>query len=88
MSEQQKPVVHFVGEANFFTSAYPDPQTGQQWTYARVYGLDHPYLGRDIISTSEVLKVNDDGSFETRNTLYVPLTSDEFNRDSRAQGVE
>ncbi len=39
---------------------------------AIVFGLDHPILGRDTIHTSIVVKKNDDGSFETLNTLYVP----------------
>jgi hypothetical protein len=39
---------------------------------AIVFGLDHPILGRDTIHTSIVVKKNEDGSFETLNTLYVP----------------
>lgn len=36
---------------------------------AVVYGPDHPQLGEEIVVTSTVLKVNIDGSFETRNTI-------------------
>jgi len=39
---------------------------------AVVYGLDHPILGRDKITTSIVLYKFDDGSFETLNTIYKP----------------
>lgn len=76
MSESQKPVVHFAGTASFHIAPYPK-EDGGEWTYARVYALDHPLLGRDIVRTSEVLKINDDGSFETRNTLYVPYRGDD-----------
>lgn len=73
MSEVSKPIVHFRGEASFHVAPYPDPETGKEWTYARVFSLDHPILGRDIVRTSEVLKIHEDGSFETRNTLYTPV---------------
>lgn len=33
---------------------------------------DHPKLGCAGVVTTEVLVKNEDGSFETRNTLYVP----------------
>lgn len=39
---------------------------------AKLYCLDHPRFGKDIISTSIVIKKFDDGSFETLNTIYVP----------------
>lgn len=72
IKSEDKPIVHFVGEPRFIVAPYPK-EDGGEWTYARVYGLDHPILGRDSIRTSEVLKINDDGSFETRNTRYVPF---------------
>lgn len=43
---------------------------------AIVFGLDHPILGRDTIHTSIIVKKNDDGSFETLNTLYVPVAEE------------
>ena len=81
-----KPIVHFKGTATF----YPAPlapmhqkaygQYADEYgdvEYARVYGLDHPILGKDDIRTSIVIKKNDDGSFETLNTLYVPAKEEE-----------
>lgn len=40
--------------------------------YAKVMTVDHPHLGSAEVATSTVIKQNDDGSFETRNTIYVP----------------
>lgn len=60
---KQKPIVTFVGEAEFF-----DRST----TQAVVYALDHPRLGEAKITTSTVLYKSDDGSFETLNTIYKP----------------
>jgi hypothetical protein len=73
-----KPVVPFVGEAKFFTRVITDEQ--KEWykqdsnevTQAVVYGIDHPILGTDKITTSIVLYKFDDGSFETLNTIYKP----------------
>ena len=73
-----KPVVSFVGEAKFFTSIISDEQKerykqdSNEVTQAVVYGIDHPILGTDKITTSIVLYKFDDGSFETLNTLYRP----------------
>ena len=68
-----KPVVHYTGEARFYEVKTEDGSV----EYARVYGIDHPILGRDNIRTSIVLKKFGDGSFETLNTLYKPLTSND-----------
>lgn len=83
---QNKPVVRFIGTAIF----YPAPLApmhqkayGQyaneygEVEYARVSGLDHPILGADDIRTSIVVAKHDDGSFETLNTLYVPVKEEE-----------
>lgn len=77
-----KPTVHFKGTAAF----YPAPlapmhqKTYGQYAneyneveYACVYGLDHPILGEGDIRTSIVVQKYPDGSFETLNTLYVPV---------------
>ena len=64
-----KPVVHYTGKAKFYEVEADDGFV----EYARVYGLDHPVLGKDNIRTSLVVKKFSDGSFETLNTLYRPL---------------
>jgi hypothetical protein len=67
-----KPVVHFIGDAKFYEVDAADGSV----EYARVYGIDHPILGRDNIRTSLVVQKFSDGSFETLNTLYRPLKKD------------
>lgn len=78
---QDKPVVHYTGKPNFYRiQLSPDlwetykEYLDEEGCYerAKVYGLDHPFLGEDEISTSIIVKKNEDGSFETLNTLYVP----------------
>lgn len=64
-----KPVVHYTGKARFYEVEADDGFV----EYARVYGLDHPILGKDNIRTSLVVKKHGDGSFETLNTIYRPL---------------
>lgn len=64
-----KPVVHYTGKAKFYEVEADDGFV----EYARVYGLDHPVLGKADIRTSLVVKKHGDGSFETLNTLYRPL---------------
>lgn len=55
---------------------------------AEVLPLNHP---SDLVTngywatTSPVQKINTDGSFETQNTLYVPLAHD---KDDAAQEME
>jgi hypothetical protein len=82
---QDKPTVRFSGDPVFYLVKLPliyQNIYGQYMDkegyveYARVLGLDHPVLGADNIRTSIVLKKNDDGSFETLNTLYVPDTKE------------
>ena len=75
---KEKPIVTFVGEAEFFERTITDEQKelykqdSNEITQAVVYGLDHPILGTDKITTSIVLYKFDDGSFETLNTIYKP----------------
>ena len=64
-----KPVVHYIGKARFYEVEVDDGFA----EYARVYGVDHPILGKDNIRTSLVVKKHGDGSFETLNTIYRPL---------------
>jgi hypothetical protein len=66
-SAKQKPLVLYRGEPEFYSVDH-DHQ-GETWEYARVYGLNHPYLGECDIRTSQVLR-KFDGGFETRNTIY------------------
>lgn len=63
-----KPVVHYIGKAIFYEVEADDGFV----EYARVYGVDHPILGKDNIRTSLVVKKFSDGSFETLNTVYRP----------------
>lgn len=66
---KKKPTVHFAGDADFINyGSFEEPIP-----VARVYAIDHPILGENFLRTSKVIKKNDDGSFETLNTLYVPL---------------
>lgn len=82
---QDKPTVRFSGKPTFYYVKLPTEHQnayGQYMDeegyveYARVDGLDHPVWGADTIRTSIVLKKNDNGSFETMNTLYVPDTKE------------
>ena len=64
-----KPIVHFRGNANFIT-------VGDK-SIANIYALDHPKLPRGEVWTSIILNKNEDGSFETLNTLYKPYKDTE-----------
>lgn len=77
-----KPVVTFTGDA-FFIKEYAATERYQEkykeyideegyLTVASVYAINHPVLGQTYVYTSVVVVVNDDGSFETLNTLYKP----------------
>jgi hypothetical protein len=78
----KKPTVRFYGNPTFHRREITSPVLRKEYEEyldsegcyekAIVFGLDHPILGRDTIHTSIVIKKNDDGSFETLNTLYVP----------------
>ena len=63
---QNKPVVHFSRHGGY-ACRFDDGQ------YASVFAEDHPRLGREWVITSLVVKKNEDGSFETMNTIYVPV---------------
>jgi hypothetical protein len=65
-----KPVVHFQGNVDFYQVPLID--TGETCEVAYLFALDHPRLGCRPVRTSRVLKMNDDGSFETLNTIYKP----------------
>ena len=90
---QDKPTVRFLNKPTFRRIQITSPILRQEYEKyldeegcyekAVVYGLDHPILGRDTINTSIVLKKNDDGSFETLNTLYVPATKENNEQESQ-----
>ncbi len=65
---ERKPVVFFTGQAQFIDWPYKkDVQV------ASVYALNHPKLGETRVRTSQVMEIYDDGSFETMNTMYIPM---------------
>lgn len=68
-----KPTVRFIGDAEFLQF---DTDAGSV-EFASVFGVDHPRLGRGWVRTSSIVKKNEDGSFETLNTLYVPTRWEE-----------
>lgn len=62
-----KPEVLFTGEARFDTKMFPGHEV------AHVQTVNHYVWGHDSVRTSSVVKKNDDGSFETLNTIYKPF---------------
>ena len=64
---KEKPEVYFLGEPVFDTGMFPGHEV------AHVTAMGHPWLGNAVVRTSSVVKKNDDGSFETLNTIYKPL---------------
>jgi hypothetical protein len=67
-SQNNKPVVHFLNEATF-----EDNWMGTGCKVAHCVVIDHPRLGQSDVRTSAVIKINEDGSFETRNSIYQPI---------------
>lgn len=65
---ERKPVVFFVGEPRFIKWAGK-----KDVIVASVYALNHPKLGETQVRTSQVMDKFDDGSFETMNTMYIPM---------------
>ena len=65
----EKPVVHFIGEPHYWMWDAKNEVAGLEVV------LDHPHLGAcPNVRTSTVKQKFPDGSFETRNTMYVPAT--------------
>lgn len=64
-----KPKVVFINDVEFFQSGRDE--------VASVYALDHPHCGAGRVRTSKVIKHNEDGSFETLNTIYAPYCADD-----------
>lgn len=65
--KNDKPEVFFIGEPLFDTKMFPGHEV------AHVKTVNHYVWGQDQVRTSSVVKKNDDGSFETLNTIYKPL---------------
>lgn len=68
-NNKQKPIYYFIGEAKF--TKWQD--TDKLVAHVEVEG-GHP-CGSSYVRTSHVLYVFDDGSFETRNSIYVPISN-------------
>ena len=56
-----KPIVFYSGAPSFHATEHGE--------YAKVFALNHPRLGQQVVRTSIVLSKQDNG-FETLNTLY------------------
>ncbi len=65
--EMIKPTVDFTEDTKFGVFFI---EVGKR---AYVRALNHYRLGLCDAHTSEVLKINEDGSFETLNTIYKPF---------------
>lgn len=63
----------------FFSGTVTYSKVGNDETVATVRGkIQHPVLGREsVVYTSIVVKKNDDGGFETLNTIYKPFPTQE-----------
>jgi len=70
--KKQKPTVKFIGKASFDTEMFPGNEI------AHVRTVNHYVWGQNMVRTSKVLTKFPDGSFETMNTLYVPLADEEM----------
>lgn len=65
-----KPVVFYTGPLNI--------GEGGGFEFANVFAINHPCLGTEHVRTSAILQKFEDGSFETRNTFYVPVSFDQM----------
>ena len=76
-----KPIVHFnIGEC--FGVAM-----GQS---ATIVPVDHtsPYVSNFVpATTSKIITIRDDGSFETQNTVYVPMTKEDANKIQASRSI-
>lgn len=63
-----KPIVNFIQHKNNIIVV---------GVSALVEAINHPRLGAELVRTSAVLSINDNGSFETRNSIYVPVELEE-----------
>lgn len=63
MTEQTKPVVRYRKGLDTYI---------KEGKGAYVHAYNHPILGTGVVSTSVVLSIQPDGTFETINTIYTP----------------
>lgn len=71
MSKIEKPVVYFTDLPYYWMWDSKNEVASLRFV------LGHPYLGDcSDVRTSTVLQKFDDGSFETRNTIYKPATKE------------
>ena len=68
-NNKQKPVYYFIGKARF--TYWSD--TDRQVAHLELEDV-HP-CGDNYVRTSAVLYKFDDGSFETMNSIYVPIAN-------------
>jgi len=80
-----KPIVRFIAPADFFVHTYDNDEEVEM---AFVYAVDHPRLGSANIRTSMIINLNDDGSFETLNTIYVPIHLEPLNKEHHSPITE
>jgi hypothetical protein len=64
---KKKPSVFFHGFPVWDTTSYPEHEV------AHVYADKHYVWGKGLVRTSSVLEKFPDGSFETLNTIYIPI---------------
>jgi hypothetical protein len=70
---KSKPVVHYKGEASFFYHS----EDSNVLVAKLAFVTDHPKLGSCYnVRTSAVMDVRNDGTIETRNTIYKPVPAD------------
>jgi hypothetical protein len=63
MTEQTKPVVRYRKNINNYI---------KEGYSAYVHAYNHPVLGTGVVSTSAVLSIQPDGTFETLDIIYTP----------------
>lgn len=75
LTVQDKPVVYYVGVPQIW-NWNNDPK---QPVASLQYVIGHPKLGNCTnVRTSVVLKVLDDGTIETKNTIYKSISQEEL----------
>lgn len=70
-----KPVVLYYNPPQFFTSIC-------DFQKAEVHAVDHPRLGIGKVYTSRILKIYEDDTFETLNTMYVRFPDNDLAENS------